>query len=391
MKSSKNDPHVLIIGSGKMTQAIAFDFLNREPQYRITVIDRNPQALSRLTTFLETDIIETVECDINAQDILKEYFNRADVVVGAADYRVNFDLTELAIKHGACWVDLGGNNDVVKRQFTLSEQARLSGLSIIPDCGLAPGMVNVLAGHAAEKLDRIDELHFRVGGLPQDPNPPLFYGLLFSPDGLMNEYAEPARIIENEDVTTVPSLTGWERVHIGPPYGTLEAFHTSGGSSTMIETFSGKVKTLDYKTLRYAGHLRRVKFLSDLGFFSEEDFMFDDCDSVTPRQVTGKVLDKMGWVDKDVTIVVCWAIGDRDGKKIRIDFRLIDMFDRETGLTAMARTTGFSAAVVARMIIDGRIKNRGVISQETSVPPGDFVSELKDRGIEIQIEEKEIS
>jgi len=347
-----------------MARAIAFDLQHRQPQYPLIILDREPEAARNLVSFVGDAGLETVVGDAGDIDLVRRLMSEVDLTIGAASYHLNCQLTSLAVESGSHWVDLGGNNAVVARQFELDSDAKAAEVAIIPDCGLAPGIVNVLAGDARRKLDEIDELHFSVGGLPQEPKPPLFYGLLFSPDGLANEYSEPVRVIEGGRSVEIPPLTGREQVVVGPPYGVLEAFHTSGGSSTMVDTFAGDVQVLDYKTLRYPGHLRRVKLLLDLGLLDTEPIDLGDDLKVAPRRLLGKLLERLGWVDEDVAILKGWAEGRREEKKpvqqagqatpinrMRVEWRMMDQFDPDTGLTAMARTTGFSAAIVARNFI----------------------------------------
>ncbi|MDP8228521.1 MAG: saccharopine dehydrogenase C-terminal domain-containing protein [Candidatus Electryoneaceae bacterium] len=387
-----NDTNIVLIGAGRMGQAIAYDLRHYDPHYPVFVIDNDADALDRLANIVGTEGLELVSGDISDEKLIRNLLKRtipmakSTVVIGAADYRLNYKLTMAAIENGASWVDLGGNNNVVARQFELDDAAKSAGVSVVPDCGLAPGMVNVLAGDARNRLDTMDELHFRVGGLPQFPKPPLFYGLVFSADGLANEYSEPCRIIENGEAFNVDPLTGWERIHVGPPYGTLEAFHTSGGSSTMTDTFEGIVQSLDYKTLRYQGHLKNIRLLLDLGLFDAGEIEISDTVSVAPRRLFGKILERPGWVEEDVVVMVGWAEGMRDNRNIKVKYRLFDEYDSETGLTAMARTTGFSAAVIARMIADERINERGALRQEVSVPPDQYIEEMQQRNVRIEIE-----
>ncbi len=386
MKKAPNK-EILIIGAGAMTRAIAYDLAKLT--YNTTVMDRDQSALDRLIEFLGKDNIRTHLADASSLNTCRKLFIGKSLIIGAAGYKYNYELTRLAVECGANWVDLGGNNDVVTQQFTLDEEAKSAEVAVIPDCGLAPGIVNVIAGDMANRLDQIDELHFRVGGLPQKPKPPLFYGFVFSPDGLANEYYEPSRIIVDGEVKEVPSLTGWERVHTGPPYGALEAFHTSGGSSTMIETFVGKVKSLDYKTLRYPGHLGKVKLLLDMGLFDDSEIEISDNKRVVPRSLFGALLERFGWIREDVVILKAWAIGQRGDKRIRIDYSLFDEYDPATDLTAMARTTGFSAAVIAYMIINRTISASGVLRQEVSVPTDYYFIEMEKRGLLINVSESE--
>lgn len=384
MHISDSTPHILLIGAGAMAQAIAWEITRRLPARRMIVIDRNNEALDRFARKIDSPAIRIVSGDAGDMKLLSGLFENASVGIGAATYVFNETHSRLAIESGSSWIDLGGNNDVVDAQFAMDESAKKAKVAVIPDCGLAPGMVNVIGAYMISKLDSIEEMHFRVGGLPRDPKPPLFYGLCFSPEGLINEYVEPARFIADGSIAEAPSLTGWERVHFGAPFGMLEAFHTSGGASTMIKTMLGKVSELDYKTLRYAGHLRRMKLLADIGMFESEKLVLADGTEVSPRSVTGGLLQRLGWVEEDVVLVKAWAIGTRNGKRWRIDYRIIDYYDRETGFTAMARTTGFSAAIIARMILDGRITGKGVLRQELSVPAAEFFNECRQWGINIE-------
>lgn len=378
------EDHIFIIGSGGMAQAIAFDLLHREPRIPVVVLDRDKTALDRLATFTGRDNLQTIVGDAEDESLLLRLMSRAKVSIGAASYRYHYSSAKTAVYEGSHWLDLGGNPDVVKQQFSLHTDAVKAGVSVIPDCGLAPGMVNTLAAGIVSQMDTIEEIHIRVGGLPQTPREPLFYGLVFSPEGLANEYYEPTWVIEEGAIKQVESLTGWERVHIGPPLGSLEAFHTAGGSSTLVDTYNGKLKTLDYKTLRYPGHLRRIKLLKDLGLFSTDEIRNGFPSGITPRFVLGKLLEKhIGWVEDDLVALKIWATGRKNNQSIKNECQMIDYSDTETSLSAMARTTGFPAAIIARMLVDGRISDRGVLYQEKSIPVDGFIEELKSRGINI--------
>ncbi len=382
----KRENTILLIGSGSMGKAIAHDLHHLKPYYNLIIFDRDPKALERMLRFLgDANNIETVFGEIRDPRLLRKYMKKSALTIGAAAYKYNFELTQLAISSGSSWIDLGGNNQIVDRQFRLNDSAVNAGVAIAPDCGLAPGLVSVIGKDAISKLEQVDELRLRVGGLPQKPEPPLFYALCFSVDGLINEYVEPARFIEDGQIKECSSLTGWERIYIGPPYGTMEAFNTSGGSSTMVDTFSGKVRNLDYKTIRYLGHLKRIRLLADLGLFGSDEIKIGSGLSTTPRRVMGAILNRLGWVKEDLVILKAWAIGAKNGRNGRIDYKMIDEYDPETNLTAMARTTGFSAAITARMILEGKIEAKGALKQELFAEPTEFFSELYKRGIEINI------
>ncbi len=386
---------ILIIGAGGMARAIAYDLLNFTPKHKVTLLDRDQAALDRLAEYLGTGDVKYVKGEATDRELLRSLMKTASAAIGASSYKLHFDACEAAIESGTHWVDLGGNPTVVQKQFALHEKALAAGVGVVPDSGLAPGFINVVGGYIASQLDQIDELHFRVGGLPQNPEPPLFYGLVFSPEGLANEYHEPAWVIENGDIKTVESLTGWERIYFGAPNGTLEAFHTAGGSSTMVETFKGRVKALDYKTLRYPGHLRMIKLLGDIGFWSESvvnvkqasggDVETSKFVDVAPRDVLGALLMRKGYVTDDLVALMAWGIGTKDGKPLRVEVKMLDYSEEATGLTAMARTTGFPATLVARMLVEGTIRERGVLRQEGSVPAEAMFEALAIRGVKVEV------
>ena len=213
-----------------------------------------------------------------------------DSVISCVNYWYNVSLSKAAIETGANFCDLGGNNYIVDEQLALDAEAKAAGINIIPDCGLAPGMVSVLAMHGAAKFDDIEEIHIRVGGLPQDPQPPLNYQLVFSVEGLINEYIEVARVIRDGKIIEIDSMTEIESLNFEgfPP---LEAFQTSGGTSTLPDTFLGKIRELDYKTIRYAGHCEKFKTMMDLGLCSSDEIVVD-FQKVKPRKVFGELLQK---------------------------------------------------------------------------------------------------
>lgn len=378
-----NKSKIVLLGAGKMGQAIAWDLCNRAPFYRASVIDKDESSLQKLSKTCPRGNIDTLTFDCDDLIRLRPIFQDASLVIGAVSYKYNLALTKLAFECRTNWIDLGGNNDVVDLQFKLHRKAVEKDISIIPDCGLAPGMVNILGAALFNSLTQMQEMHFRVGGLPVNPKPPLGYELCFSPEGLINEYVEPVRLISDGQIRERPGLSDLEILDFGTPLGDLEAFNTSGGISTMIESFKGKVNHLDYKTIRYPGHMEKIRLLADLGLFDlnldKNSLNFD----ISPRQLMIHVFKKLGWVEEDVVVLKAWAIGKKNKERYRTEFTLVDYFDPETGFTAMARTTGFSAAVVARMILDGRINQRGVLRQEISINPEEFIQDLRERKVDI--------
>jgi len=253
-------------------------------------------------------------------------------------------------------------------------------VNVIPDCGLAPGMVAVLAAHGAEQFEKLEEIHIRVGGLPQTPKPPLDYQLVFSVEGLINEYIEPARVIRDGKIAIVESMTEIESLTF-PEFGKMEAFQTSGGTSTLVETFLGKVRDLDYKTIRFPGHCVKFKTMIDLGLCKWEPIDVDGT-PVKPRRVLGELLVKnLPHDEPDVVLVRLEFAGD--SRRLRYD--IIDRSDPETGLSAMMRTTAFPASIVALMMARNQTTSKGALPQERCIPPQTFMDELAKRNIRVEM------
>jgi lysine 6-dehydrogenase len=301
--------------------------------------------------------------------------------ISCVNYWLNEKLARAAIEAGTHFCDLGGNNDVVDAELALDAEAKKAGVNIIPDCGLAPGMVAVLVAHAAQQFETIDEVHIRVGGLPQTPKPPLDYQMVFSVEGLINEYIEPARVIRDGKITTIESMTELESLTFPEPFGKMEAFQTSGGTSTLVETFLGKVRELDYKTIRYVGHCAKFKAMIDLGLCSSTPIDVDGT-PVKPRRLLGELLVKnLPHDEPDAVLVRVEMTGD--GKRLRYD--IIDRYDPETGLSAMMRTTAFPASIVALMMARNQTTSKGALPQERCIPPNEFMEELAARKIVVDV------
>ncbi|MGI8884757.1 MAG: saccharopine dehydrogenase family protein [Pyrinomonadaceae bacterium] len=256
-------------------------------------------------------------------------------------------------------------------------------MNIIPDCGLAPGMVSILTMHGAKKFDETKEIHIRVGGLPQNPKPPLDYQLVFSVEGLINEYVETARVIRNGKISEVESMTELESLSFDD-FPALEAFQTSGGTSTLPDTFLGKIGELDYKTIRYAGHCEKFKTMIDLGLCSSDEITVANV-KTTPRRVFGELLQRNLPSDEpDYVLVRLEFVGIKSGEKKRMRCDIVDKYDETTNLSAMMRTTAFPASIIAQMMATGATSERGAIPQEKVIDAEMFVAELERRNIKIK-------
>jgi lysine 6-dehydrogenase len=373
-----------VLGCGMMGTAAVYDLTQNLSITKIIAADIDMEKAVELKRRFGGDRITPVAIDVNDIGDVREKLAGSKAILGAIHYKHNYDLSRMAIDIGAHFCDLGGNIWVVDKQMSLDEEAKRADVSIIPDCGLAPGMVAVVVAHGVQRFDSLKDIHIRVGGLPQNPKPPLDYALVFSIEGLINEYVEPARVIRNGELVEVPPLTEIEELSFPAPFEKLEAFITSGGTSTLVSTYLGKIENLDYKTIRYPGHCSKVKTLSDLGYFSSEQI--DVCgQKLSPREFSGTVLtNALRDGDRDCVLVQVELIGKVGGRSRRLTYRLIDYFDNQTRLTAMMRTTAFPAAIVSQMQADGTITARGTVPQELAVPPEQFLEELAKRNIKYE-------
>jgi len=367
-----------------MGHGAVFDLIHNSPAVEgVTVADFDFSKAEAVAAAVGGNVTAKQIDASNYADIV-ELFRGHDSVISCVNYWYNVSLSKAAIETGANFCDLGGNNYIVDEQLALDAEAKAAGINIIPDCGLAPGMVSILAMHGTARFDSVEEIHIRVGGLPQDPQPPLNYQLVFSVEGLINEYIEVARVIRDGKIIEVDSMTELESLEFAgfPP---LEAFQTSGGTSTLPDTFLGNIKELDYKTIRYAGHCDKFKTMIDLGLCSSKEIVADFV-KVKPRKVFGELLQQHLPADgPDYVLVRVEVKGTKAGETMTVRYDIVDKQDEQTGMSAMMRTTAFPASIIAQMMASGDVIARGATPQEKAIDPEKFVTELSRRNIEIAI------
>jgi lysine 6-dehydrogenase len=372
---------ILVLGAGRMGHGAVYDLIHNSPDVEsVTVADFDMKKAQTVSEQIDAAKVTPRHLDAANYADAVALMRGHDAAISCVNYWYNAGLSRAAIETRVNLCDLGGNNYVVDEQLKMDEEAKAAGINIIPDCGLAPGMVSVLAMHGAQHFESLDEIHIRVGGLPQDPRPPLNYQLVFSVEGLINEYIEVARVIRGGKIAEVESMTEIESLAFDgfPP---LEAFQTSGGTSTLPDTFLGKIRELDYKTIRYAGHCDKFKTMIDLGLCRSEEIEVDGA-AVKPRRVLGELLQKHLPADgPDYVLVRLEFAGTKDGRKQTLRYDIVDKYDNQTGLSAMMRTTAFPASIIAQMAARGEVLERGATPQERAIHPDKFVAELARRNI----------
>ncbi len=372
----------MVLGSGQMGHGAAFDLEQNKNVEEVICADINKDLATELAKELG-DKARAIVVDASKREELVPAFKQVDAVVSCVSYKLNLLHTEAAIEAGVHLCDLGGNIHIVKKQLELHDKAVAAGVTIVPDCGLAPGMVSVFARAGIEYLTNPESVKIRVGGLQQEPKPPLNYSLIFAVEGLINEYIEPCMVLREGKIAYEDPLIGFEQIAFPDPYGALEAFNTSGGTSTLPLTYEGVLTNLDYKTIRYPGHGHKMWCLLKLGLMDEEEQDFDGV-KIAPRTVLEQLLEKnLPTSGKDVTLIRVIIEVWKGTESRKIIYEIVDTFDETTGLTSMMRTTSFPAALTAAMMADGTIETRGVCPPERSIPPEPFIDGLRERGIDI--------
>ncbi len=372
---------VLVLGCGKMGSTIAMDMAQSDEVSKVVVGDFDEKKTEQLAAKLDSDKVLGQRVDVMDQQATVKLVKNFDVVMSALPYGINVLASKAAVEAGVHLVNL----TLEEQQWKLDTPAKEAGVTLVPDCGVAPGLASILAGYGVSLMDETEEIHIICGGIPQKPVPPLGYRIVFDTQGLVDMYCEKSRIVRNGKIIQVDTLSGLEKVQF-PGVGELEAFYTDG-LSTLLRTMKGKVKNMDEKTARWPGHAEKIRALRNTGFFNAEPIDVDGA-KIIPRKVAVSILDKVLALGKeeDVTVLKVDVAGKKDGNSVEYSYFMVDFFDKQLGVTSMARTTGYTAAIVGRMVARGDIQDRGVVPPEIAVAGKlkKFTSELAHRGVRIQ-------
>lgn len=373
----------LVIGAGKQGSACALDLLLQPSTTAVILADKDITHLADFLTPFVGGKLEVANIDLHDEAAVAAVVRRSRAVLSAAPYYFNYPLARAAVAAGCHFADLGGNTEIVFRQKELHEHAKARGVSVVPDCGVAPGMVNILAGEGIARLDTVDSVKIYVGGLPQHPEPPLNYMVVYSMEGVLDYYTTTSWVLRDGKRTPVEALSELETIEF-PHLGRLEAFHTAGGISTMPFHYEGRIPVMEYKTLRYPGHAAIMKTIRELGLLSTDPVQVNG-HAVAPRAafiatVAPRLTRPNGL---DLIALRVEVRGARDGRPAGTRWQLLDRYDEQRRVTAMMRTTGYSLAITGIMQLDGRIAKRGVYVPDECVPCAPYVDELAKRGVVI--------
>ena len=386
---------VLLIGCGMQAYGAALDTLKFGNPKELILADAFPEMITKITEFLQKhgqpQKLTALKLDAGDIDATANAAKGCDLILNTAPYKYALDITKAAIKAKVPMVDLGGDTTMVLKQLELSHEAKAAGITIIPDCGMGPGMTNITVGHAMELLDTAETIITRDGGIPTNGKAPLNYHLVFAIETLANEYTGMTTQLRDGKLIEIAPMTEIELCDL-PVVGKVEATHGMGMLSTLPWTYQGRVKNLENKFVRYPGHLTFWKTLRDVGFFAREEIKTEN-GMFQPRAMTKAVLEKFLMPkggEKDVSFIQTISQGAKDGKKYEIEHFICDYSDEKTGLTSMQRTTGFTASIVGQMIVSGRLTAKGVLPPELGVPKEPFFADIQKRGFEYKFSKKEI-
>lgn len=379
-----------IIGAGRQGLASAFDIGKFGHADEIILLDCNPAAITngikKLSSLLGDTPFTGKALDVTSEKELISALKNVDGLLAAVPYKFLPKLTEIAIQTETHMVDLGGHTNNARKQIELSPKAAGASITVVPECGMGPGMNITLAVAAIEKMDTPEHVSIWDGGLPQNPKPPWNYALFFNINGLTNEYNANAFFLQNGKITEVPCFDRLEILDFPHPIGRLEAAVTSGGLSTMPWTYEGKLLTLENKTLRYPGHWEWMKGFRQLGLFDESPQKFEGRD-IIPRHFYHHLLEPqldMGRV-KDVCLMRVRATGRHQGIPRTVTIQSAEYYDEKTGFSAMEKWTGWHASIMLIHAVTGKLPP-GVIPVENSMDGTTFIEEAKKREIEISVE-----
>lgn len=346
--------NISVLGSGMVGSAIARD-LSLDSTFSVTVADRDPASLRRCASFS----VKTREADLADEAQLRSVIADADLVIGAVPGFMGYETLRRVIEAGKNAVDI---SFFPEDPFSLDALARERGVTAVMDCGLAPGLGNILMGRMNETLDVIETFLCYVGGLPVIRRKPYEYGAVFSPIDVIEEYTRPARYIENGVEVVRPALSDIEEIDFDG-IGTLEAFNTDGLRS-LAETMTAP--NMKEKTMRYPGHVALMKALRDTGFFSKEPIEIAG-QRIAPLDFTAKLLFpawQMAEGEEDLSVMRVVIRGRKGDIWETHTYDLHDRYDTVLGVTSMARTTGYTCAVAARLVADGSYRHPGISPPE---------------------------
>jgi lysine 6-dehydrogenase len=365
---------ITVLGAGMVGSAIAIDL---QKKYEVSVVDKNKNNLEELKGKYQ---IKGMEADLSDPNAVAGAIQNADLVIGAVPGFMGFEILKLVIEEGKNVVDI---SFFEQDAFLLDELAKEKNVTAVVDCGVAPGLSNIILGYYNRKIN-INSFSCYVGGLPKKRSWPFQYKAPFSPIDVIEEYTRPARLVENGQIVIKPALSERELIEIDP-VGTLEAFNSDGLRSLLRM----KIPNMKEKTLRFPGHIDYINVFKEAGFFND-DLIDVNGVKVKPIDLTSKLIFPLWKLEKgeeEFTIMKMELLGTEKGEDKVISFLLYDEYDRETEISSMARTTGYTCTAVANLLLEGLYDRKGInppeyLGEEEECYAG-IMNHLEERGINL--------
>jgi len=385
MNQEAGMPKFLVLGAGKMGVVLAKDLILSSDQNIVTLVDVDFERLKRARDFIASERLVPLQRNIENKGQREGLVKGQDVILAALLHEHSLLVLEEAVQQGVHLIDLVGDKPL--ERLVHDEIAKEKGITVIPGCGVAPGIDNICVSRGVHLLDETEEAMIYVGGNPLHARPPLKYSILYAADSLLDFYERKTFILEKGRIKEVETLSGIESVEFPHPFSKMECFYTDGLSS-LIHTMQGKIKgRLAEKTVRYPGHTRAVKSLKAWGLFSREPLRVGGKE-VVPREFLKTLLDEKWKLGKegDVTLMRVVVSGKKSGQPLTHVFEMVDYFDPEKQYSSMAKTTSFPASIAAQMIVEGKIIQKGVLFPENVFQDDlfePFIKALKERGVAI--------
>jgi lysine 6-dehydrogenase len=371
-----------VIGAGAIGTAVAYYLSQEQEVEQLQVCDAGARSLQLIHQRINNSKLRSFQVDARDPNVLEPILAGSACVISCAPPAINPRLAELCLSLGSHFVDLGGNDKIVEEELRLNERAREKSIWIVPNCGLAPGLSNILCLYAIEQFDEVTAAFIRVGDVPLYPEPPFNFRISWSADKVLDDYTLPAKGISNGEVQEYAALTEDEPIHFPSPFLNMEAFSTAGSLSTLIDSLNGKVHTLNHKSIRWPGHADQMRFLLGLGFGEKQTI--DVRTHLTYRDLlVRRMRQRLGGEYEDAVLLRVVVQGRKEGRDATLVYQMIDRYNEEEKLTAMMRSTAMPTAVVAYLIATGRVQGGGAAPPECVIPKAEFCRILTERGLHI--------
>jgi saccharopine dehydrogenase-like NADP-dependent oxidoreductase len=376
---------ITVLGAGAIGAAVVRELCAYASVDQVQVCDTRTRSLQELHRDVQSPSLRSFQVDARDRSVLAPILRGSDAVVSCVPSDLNPDLARLCLEEGIHYCDLGGNDDLVQEELALHERAQEKSVWIVPNCGLAPGLVNILCLHGIEQFDRAEAAHLRVGDVPLHPEPPFNFRISWSAERVVEDYTNPAQLIENGRIVEVDALSRDEMIRFEAPFDEMEAFCTQGGLSTLTSELEGVVDTLDHKTIRWPGHAHQMRFVIGLGL--GEDRKIGVQTHLTYRDLLVRRMRKtLSGEYPDAVLLRVLIRGEKDGRPQTLVYEMVERHDASTDVTAMMRCTSVPTAVVATLIARQEVPGGGADVPENVVPRDRYYDMLADRGLNITSE-----